>query len=54
MKTLEIDVNSLPMDLKIVYNGDRIKEYVLKATKFKTGVFLNKKEQATSEQERKK
>lgn len=43
MKELKIEINSLPILLKVLYNGN-IKEYVIKATKDKKGIFLNKKE----------
>jgi hypothetical protein len=40
---LEIDLKDLPLLVELKINGI-LKEYVLKANKDKTGVFLNKKE----------
>lgn len=40
-KIIEIDPKNLPIILKIVYNGNVKKEYVLNATKNKKGIYLN-------------
>lgn len=40
---MKIDIQKLPMIIELKIKGI-IKEYVLKANKDKTGVFLNKKE----------
>lgn len=41
---LTIKAEELPKVLKILYNNGRLKEYILRITKDKQGVFLNKKE----------
>lgn len=42
-RKLKIDLTNLPLIIELIVNGS-LKEYVLKANKDKTGVFLNKKE----------
>lgn len=41
---LTIKAEELPKVLKILYNNGKSKEYILRITKDKQGVFLNKKE----------
>lgn len=41
---LTIKADELPKVLKILYNNGKSKEYILRITKDKQGVFLNKKE----------
>lgn len=43
IEKIKLDISKLPLLVELNINGKR-KEYVLKANKDKTGVFLNKKE----------
>lgn len=38
---IKIDVNKLPLILELIQDGIK-KEYILKASKDKTGIFVNK------------
>lgn len=43
IEKIKLDICKLPLLIELNINGEQ-KEYVLKANKDKTGVFLNKKE----------
>ena len=42
IQNVKIDVKTLPINLKLVYNGNE-KQYILNLTKNKKGVYLNTK-----------
>jgi hypothetical protein len=44
IKKITIDIQKLPIIIELKINGI-VKDYVIKANKDKTGIFLNKKEQ---------
>ena len=43
IKKITIDIQKLPMLIELKING-MVKDYVIKANKNKTGIFMNKKE----------